>query len=185
MYSKLDSLLHSKCKLMLDDLRQDGEPIKFMDILERDKQWRCQGCDQSFNKDTIFCQDCQQFRPLEMFKNLLHSPMKVSNFELNCIDQRRIKEKQLILDQDIKEDEEESELDKLWFILSGDWLFQWKCFISNKISNSSSATTESKNKVRFSKNKEIGILPPGQISNALLFITDEHGEQGNVLKPGL
>ena len=101
-----------------------------------------------------------------MFKNLLHNPMKVSNFELNCIDQRRIKEKQLILDQDIKEDEEESELDKLWFILSGDWLFQWKCFISNKISNSSSVTAESKNKVRFSKNKEIGILPPGQISNA-------------------
>lgn len=78
---------------MLDDLRQDGEPIKFMDILERDKQWRCQGCDTNYNKDIIFCNDCKQFRPLEMYKNLLHNPMKVSNFELNCIDQRRIKEK--------------------------------------------------------------------------------------------
>ena len=26
---------------------------------------------------------------------------------------------------------------KLWFMISSDWLFMWKCFISNKISSSS------------------------------------------------
>jgi hypothetical protein len=40
---------------MLDELRQDGEPIKFMDILERDKVWQCNVCDQLLNKDVIYC----------------------------------------------------------------------------------------------------------------------------------
>ena len=31
---------------MLDELRQDGEPLKFMDILERDKHWLWQSCEQ-------------------------------------------------------------------------------------------------------------------------------------------
>lgn len=123
VYNKLDNLLNSNSKLMLDDLRQDGEPIKFLDILERDKQWVCQGCENFINKDVIFCEDCKLFRPLEMFKNILHNPMEVTSFELNAVDLRRKMEKQLILDQDLKDDEEESALDKLWFLVSGDWLF--------------------------------------------------------------
>jgi hypothetical protein len=35
-----------------------------------------------------------------------------------------------------KDTEEREEGDKsMWFIVSGDWLFQWKSFISNKISS--------------------------------------------------
>jgi hypothetical protein len=33
VYSKLGSLLKSNSKLLLDELRQEGEPIRFMDIL--------------------------------------------------------------------------------------------------------------------------------------------------------
>ena len=103
-----------------------------------------------------------------MFKNIIHHPENVSDFELNFLDQRRKLEKQLILDKDTGE-EEDQEDDKLWFLISGDWLFQWKCFISNKISSSGSVTPEMKNRIRFSTNKEIGILPPGPIDNSVLF----------------
>jgi len=63
----------------------------------------------------------------------------------------------LILDKDIISQEEEDEPDddeqgydeddldddkkkKMWFMISGDWLFQWKCFISNKISSSANVS---------------------------------------------
>ena len=49
------------------------------------------------------------FRPLEMFKNLVHAPHKVSEFELYCLDQRRKMEKQLILDKDLQNQEDEDE----------------------------------------------------------------------------
>ena len=48
-------------------------------------------------------------------------------------------EKALILDKDLSVNDEYSDNeadDKLWFMISSDWLFQWKCFISNKISSS-------------------------------------------------
>ncbi len=63
-------------------------------------------------------------------------------------------EKQLILDKDLESQEEEDKQNfidkkviydgndqqiknrKMWFMISGEWLFQWKCFISNKVSNS-------------------------------------------------
>jgi hypothetical protein len=62
-------------------------------------------------------------------------------------------EKQMILDKDIvsqededddegveEEDENSDKKKKMWFMISGDWLFQWKCFISNKISSSANVS---------------------------------------------
>lgn len=80
---------------------------------------------------------------MEMFKNILYKPDKISDFELNFIDQRRKMEKALILDKDLSVNDEYSDNeadDKLWFMISSDWLFQWKCFISNKISSSKDFT---------------------------------------------
>jgi hypothetical protein len=64
-----------------------------MDILERDKTWKCHQCENQLNKDVIFCADCQVFRPLEMFKNIIHDPKNVTDFELNFLDSRRKMEK--------------------------------------------------------------------------------------------
>jgi hypothetical protein len=72
-----------------------------MDVLERDKNWKCPRCEASLSKEILFCDNCQIFRPLEMFKNLMHDPHNVTDFELNFIEQRRKMEKQLILDRDI------------------------------------------------------------------------------------
>jgi hypothetical protein len=64
----------------------------------------------------------------------------------------------------------------MWFIISGDWLYQWKCFISNKISNSPGITQDQKNKVIFSENKDIGVLPPGPIYNDSFFTRGNKSE---------
>jgi hypothetical protein len=64
-----------------------------------------------------------------MFKNIIHNPMNVTNEEIELINQRRKKEKQLVLQKDLEAKEE-----KYWFMISSEWLYHWKCFISNKIS---------------------------------------------------
>jgi hypothetical protein len=94
---------------MLDELRQEGEPIKFLDILERDKSWKCISCEASMTKDIIFCQTCNLFRPLDMFKNILHDPKNVTEQELIFLDQRRKMEKQMILDKDITSQDQDDD----------------------------------------------------------------------------
>lgn len=62
-----------------------------------------------------------------MYKNILHNPLKATDEEIDALNQRRKKEKQLVLDKD-----QDKTAEKCWFMVSSDWLFQWKCFISNK-----------------------------------------------------
>ena len=83
VYDKMDNLLNTTSKLMLDELKQEGETIQFMDILERDKIWKCFECELTYNKETIFCEQCKCFRPIQMYKNLIHRPEEVTDFELN------------------------------------------------------------------------------------------------------
>jgi hypothetical protein len=52
---------------------------------------------------------------------------------LALLEQRRREEKEMVLSKDTEEREEGDK--SMWFIVSGDWLFQWKSFISNKISS--------------------------------------------------
>jgi len=56
--------------------------------------------------------------------------MQATEEELAALNERRKKEKELILarDQDAPSDSPQ------WFMISSDWLYQWKCFISNKVS---------------------------------------------------
>lgn len=49
-----------------------------------------------------------------------------------------------------------------------DWLYKWKCFVSNKVS-SSAGDDHAKMSLRRSENDKVGILPPGPISNDTLF----------------
>ena len=58
-----------------------------------------------------------------MFKHIINDPENVTDFELNFLDQRRKKEKQLILDRDLQSDEEDPKQSNIWFMISGDWLF--------------------------------------------------------------
>ena len=54
-----------------------------------------------------------------------------------------------------------------WFMISSEWLFKWKCFVTNKISKA--INQEILHEINQSVNKKIGILPPGPITNYKLF----------------
>ena len=55
-------------------------------------------------------------------------------------------------------------------MISSDWLFKWKCFVTNKISKA--VNQDVLETVNTSKNSRIGILPPGPITNYTLFEQD-------------
>jgi hypothetical protein len=100
-----------------------------------------------------------------MYKNILHNPINVQDDEISALNQRRKMEKQLILSKDL------NSADKCWYMISGDWLLQWKSFISNKVSSNLLKTNpNAKYIIRSSENAKIGILPPGPISNSDLLV---------------
>ena len=120
-----------------------------------------------------------------MFKNILHNPAEVTEYEVDCLNKRRKLEKHLILDRDL-----DSHQDKYWFIISSDWLQKWKCFIANKRSSSHKEMDANDHAeccmgIRESSNPVIGILPPGPISNIDLFIkkagTNDYEMRKNLL----
>lgn len=43
--------------------------------------------------DIIFCEQCQVFKPLEMYKNILIEPLKVTDEEIQQLNERRKQEK--------------------------------------------------------------------------------------------
>ena len=103
---------------MLDNLRfDDGTPIKFEQILEKDKYWLCINCNKKIVSDEIMCDSCAVFRPLEMYKNILHSPAEVTEEELHYLERRRKIEKQMVLEKDLSSNGEN------WYMISNDWLF--------------------------------------------------------------
>ena len=92
------------------------------------------------------------------------------------MEQRRKIEKQLILDKDLNSEEdsgsssdEEEDSEKMYFMISSDWLQQWKSFISNKKTD--------KKFCRVSPNPDIGVLPPGPILNDSLFFLELSGNE--------
>ncbi len=135
------------------------------------------------SNEDVFCEKCLIFRPVEMYKKILHHPMNVTDEELASLNERRVQEKRLILERDLECKEE-----KVWFMLSCEWLAQWKSFISNKISSSLSLQVSQssdlkgsvegiKPRVRLSENPRIGVLPPGPITNDDLFVKVLEGKE--------
>ena len=55
-------------------------------------------------------------------------------------------------------------------MISSDWLFKWKCFVTNKISKA--VNQDILHEINQSSNSRIGILPPGPITNYTLFEMD-------------
>ena len=150
--------------------------------------WNCLSCGAQFGIKQVECSLCKTFRPLETYENLLHRPDKVTPEEIEGLKLRRKIEKQIILDLELNgvEDQQHTKSldaggrkDKnapkekvrdLWFMISSDWLFKWKCFVTNKISKT--ANQNLVQEIRQSVNSRIGILPPGPITNFTLFVQD-------------
>jgi|LauGreDrversion4_2_1035121.scaffolds.fasta_scaffold120952_2 hypothetical protein len=78
---------------------------------------------------------------------------------------------------------------QLWLMISSDWLYRWKCFVSNKVSKNIGGRSLDEQTLRKSENDKIGIMPPGPISNDCLFekispLSAKSGET-RILKSGL
>lgn len=58
------------------------------------------------NNEQIKCETCQIFKPIEMYKNILHNPKKVTDEEVSQLNERRKQEKQLILERDMEKVED-------------------------------------------------------------------------------
>ncbi len=112
-----------------------------------------------------------------MFDNLICDPINVTDEEIQYLEERRKQEKAVILDKDTFQ--EGLEHNKMWFIISSEWLYHWKCFVSNRLSTRTHHYSTSY--VRQSQNSLIGILPPGPIFNEDLF---EKGRESKI-KQGL
>ena len=101
----------------------------------------------------------------------MHRPDKISGDEIDALKLRRKIEKQIILDIELNGDDKvDRSSSHHWYIISSDWLYKWKCFVTNKISKA--VNPNILDEINQSVNDRVGILPPGPISNYTLFEND-------------
>mmetsp|Transcript_12358 Transcript_12358/g.23433 ORF Transcript_12358/g.23433 Transcript_12358/m.23433 type:complete len:491 (-) Transcript_12358:61-1533(-) len=118
--------------------------------------WKCRDCSTDVPDGTIMCSGCRGFRPLSSYPSLLLDPMNATPGEIQEIQSRRELELAMISSLDNSSEAEQT----AWYIINADWVSEWKCFIFNKPSH-----VREQNSI----NQEIGVLPPGPISNHKLF----------------
>lgn len=121
--------------------------------------WPCSKCEKQNQDGSIACSACKHFRPISSYPRLSSHPSLASDQELHELNLRRQLEIQKI-----------SQLDKIdpkgkYYLIHTGWFNKWKEFVLSKNS----------------ENKQSIILPPGQITNHLLF----EDSQFKVIKSGL
>lgn len=113
----------------------------------------------------IICNKCLKFKPITFYPNLAHSPADVTSKELKAIHKRRKLERKLVIEAE-KAGQSLQGQSTVWYIISNKWLYKWKCFIQNEVTlNNFFDNEEWAASISLSNNSEIGVLPPGLISN--------------------
>ena len=141
-------------------------PVMTIDrLLQRDEHWLCTWCGQRRDGTEIICAKCLKFRPTTFYPNLAHSPDDVTHAELKAIHRRRKLERQLVIAAE-KAGHSLPGQSQIWYMVSNKWLYKWKCFMQNEVTlNSLFDNEEWAASISLSTNSEIGVLPPGLISN--------------------
>ena len=141
---RIDKLLARSAELMHGNLPaldgSDRTTETYRDLIKN--MWNCANCGAHFGMKTVECPLCKVFRPLETYNNILHRPDKVNSDEIEVLKLRRKIEKQIILDLELNGEDDKKKLEPIkkkqvrdnWYMISSDWLFKWKCFVTNKIS---------------------------------------------------
>jgi hypothetical protein len=138
----LQQLINSSVQLSLED-----------DLVET---WKCSGCYAQVLEGSVMCPDCHSFRAFTSYPNMLSDPMNVSAKEISELEQRRALELGMISDLDTSNEGKQ----EVYYIINADWVSEWKCFIFNKPSHV---------REQNSLNQQLGVLPPGPITNHKLF----------------
>ena len=93
--------------------------------------------------------------------------------ELKSLKKRRELEKRLVIEAE-KAGHSLSNQSNIWYIVSNKWLYKWKCFIQNEVTlNNFFDNEEWAASIDVSQNENIGVLPPGQITNREDLLIDE------------
>ena len=88
--------------------------------------------------------------------------------EIGELEARRKEEKKLVCERDALTTSQGMH-EGLWYIITSEWLAEWKSFIFNK--------SYPGVLVNLSPNKRVGVLPPGPISNHTLFLKARQSTQ--------
>lgn len=92
--------------------------------------------------------------------NILAEPLNASSADITFLNKRRKDE-----GKNFQEIFRTPSAHSKFYVIDIEWFLNWKCFISNDITEKSLANSKKK----ISANKNIGVLPPGPISNSNLF----------------
>ena len=175
----LFDLIQNSCHFDIDFLKmKNGELPTINDLLNKSIEWSCNCGDKNNKKGKIICNSCSKYRSLETYKNIIFNPMLVTNAEKKELHMRRRHEKKVF--QTLMKKIINYKKNNFYFALESSWFKNWKCFISNDLTEQILINNEK----HVSENTTIGVLPPGPINNRIL--CDENEAQGKFkLKPGL
>lgn len=112
--------------------------------------WLCLHCRVKNVEGKVQC-NCNRFRPLDSYPNIMNNPLICTEIEISEMQQRRKIEMNLIDQLDLVGE------NNVWYIINADWVNSWKSFVFNKPLRAGIQVPE------------IGILPPGAINNLPLF----------------
>jgi len=108
--------------------------------------------------------------------NIIGEPLSVNATDVSCLNKRRKDE-----GKNFQELFKTNTNNNKFYVIDIEWFLNWKCFISNDITEKNLPNSKKK----ISPNKSIGVLPPGPISNFNLF--DKNIREYNIknLKKGM
>ena len=127
------------------------------------ENWSCI-CGSKVQYGKIQC-ECERFRPIESYPNIIKEKGKPTPSEIHEIQERRDKEMAWINKLDVDTEPQQ------WYLIDAEWVNAWKSFVLNNTSRQ-----------RMS-HSDIGVLPPGPINNWMLL--KENGELKPKLKPAV
>ena len=169
IYDKMGSFVSGHMKLSTVPLSVSDKTVTVNEYAIPANHWLCTLCGSVTSEAQLQCSKCTTFRLLESFPNMLENPSKATESEIKMLRERRQLEKLMICGRDLLTSDI-LPMDECWYLISSEWLTQWKAFIFNKPCKNS----------RMSTNVNIGVLPPGPISNHTLLLKDKQS-----LKDGL
>jgi DUSP domain len=139
-------------KIILGSIKELLDNSYRIDIKKTKDLWACGKCNYKNADRIVICEKCRCFRPLESYPNIINNPSSVTAQEIHELNLRRQMELQTISELD------KNDFQSMFYLIHAGWINKWKEFVFNKSESSSSPA---------------GVLPPGPISNHLLFTDSE------------
>lgn len=174
IYKKLASDLINLYPLSMAPLTKNNIPISIEEFAIPSSSWSCHYCKIENKSSEVQCIQCHAFRKIETFPNIIKYPTEITQEEIQLFQQRRALEKRIICGRDLL-NINTIQSDECWYLISANWLKEWKAYIVNKPSKLSTVCSH----------PQIGVLPPGPITNNTLLMNDNKTARPSLKKVSL